>query len=75
MTGGYATRKYNTLRYFSNKKRASFIEALFFMLSNKNQRFCHAERSEAFQCESQSEPEKQLESKFFARFTPLGVKY
>jgi len=42
-------------------------EALFFMLSNKNQRFCHAERSEVLQSVSQSEPEKQLEQKFWIR--------
>ena len=29
-------------------------------------RFCYAERSEAFQSEGQSEPEKQLETKFLA---------
>ena len=32
----------------------------------KSQRFCHAERSEAFKSESQNESEKQLEPKFLS---------
>ncbi len=54
------------------RRKAAFLcfflakDMLFFCFPEKNQRLCYAERSEAFQCESQSESEKWLEAKFLA---------
>jgi hypothetical protein len=62
---------------FTNNIMLFFLakDTTFFVLLQKTQRFCHAERSEVLQCECEIEPEKQLEPKFMAALRVIQSKF